>query len=443
MKLRLSYFGWMVTRHLVERGQLRMGISPLNDLLLDLWTGTLVNVRQNEVTQQLLADGLVEVVDAGASQAQTLLRYQRNPFEHLTKIIYEYTTLCNYDCAHCYNTRVPRQTEAQPELLAQAAETFLQMGIRRFDFVGGEVSRYGNGWLDLVRDIRAKGDDIIISLFTNGWWLEKKQFQAAGRQYADGWEYLADLKANGVSHVAFSLDGPDTLHDHSRKQPGLHQRIMAGLRQVRQAGLEARVSLLIRPEWSNDLVVEFLAEPASIIYDLPPDMEANERALHLSLDPTDTMSNFIDIGNGAGDETLQIPFLDGNHDNLYCRQFFRLSPSLTIKANGELATCRLSSVGEGYGNLHDRRSVDILNHFDDTFIYQLHAERRLNEYLPLVDRTLFGEAFSHICTLRSIVTLLACKMHEEGVDFVDSESVARINRQVALLTGHIPREKTR
>jgi MoaA/NifB/PqqE/SkfB family radical SAM enzyme len=442
MKLRLSYFGWMVAQHLAEHGHLRTGISPRDDLLLDLWTGALIDFSQNNLTQQLLADGLVEVVDKGISQEKTLLRCQRNPFEHLTKIIFEYTTLCNYDCAHCYNTRVPRQTEARPELLAQAADTFLQMGIRRFDFVGGEVSRYGDGWLDLTRNIRAKGDDIIISLFTNGWWLEKNNFQAAGRQYVDSWEYLADLKASGVSHVAFSLDGPATLHDRSRNQPGLHQRVMDGLRQVRQAGLEARVSLLIRPEWSNELVEEFLAEPASIIYDLPTGTSANERALHLSLEPTNSISNFIDIGNGAGDETLQIPFLYGNHSKLYCRQFFRLSPSLTIKANGELATCRLSSVGEGYGNLHDRRLVDILNHFDDAFIYQLHAERRLDEYLPLVDRALFGESFSHLCTLRSIVTLLARKMHEEGVDFSDNKSVDRINRQVALLTGHTPRGKT-
>jgi sulfatase maturation enzyme AslB (radical SAM superfamily) len=441
MKLRLSYFGWMVARHLIKHGQLRMGINPRNDLLLDLWTGTIADFIQNNVTHQLLADGLVEIVDEGISQEQTLLRYQRNPFENLTKIIFEYTTLCNYDCAHCYNTRVPHQTETRPELLSQAAEIFLQMGIRRFDFVGGEVSRYGDGWLDLTRNIRARGDDIIISLFTNGWWLEQNNFQAADRQYADSWEYLADLKASGVSHVAFSLDGPAALHDLSRKQPGLHQRIMDGLRQVRQAGLEARVSLLIRPEWSSELVEEFLAEPASIMYDLPSRMSANERALHLSLDPSNAISNFIDIGNGAGDETFQIPFLDGNHSNLYCRQFFRLSPSLTIKANGELATCRLSSVGEGYGNLQDRRLVDILNHFDDAFIYQLHAERRLDEYLPLVDRALFGEAFSHLCTLRSIVTLLARKMHEQGVDFTDSKGIERINRQVAFLTGHIPREK--
>lgn len=437
MKMRLSYFGWMVARHLVDTGQLRLGINPSSDLLLDLWTGIIAPAGQRPAEQELLAEGLIELVDAPADKDHISLRYQRNPFEHLTKIIFEYTTLCNFNCAHCYNTRVPRLTEAEPELLVQAAETFLRMGIRRFDFIGGEVSRYGNGWLELARQIRTRGDDIVISLYTNGWWLEQSHFKAAGREYADTWEYLADLKANGVSHVVFSLDGQGELHDVSRHHPGLYRRIMSGLAQVRQAGLEPRVSLLIRPEWTDSQVEQFLAEAATIIYRLDPLSPTHKRALHLSLDPTNAISHFIDIGNGAKDETLQFPILDKRKHALYCRNFYRLSPSLTIKANGELATCRLSSAGEGYGNLHEKRLVDILNHFDDAFVYKLHAERRLEEYLPLVDQSLFGESFTHLCTLRSIVTLLARKMHEQSVEFSDLAGIQRINQEVALLTGHL------
>lgn len=437
MKLRLSYFGWMVTRQLVDTGQLHLGISPKYDLLLDLWTGLFASVGENQAEKQLLADGLIELVDDSIGKDQTSLHYNRNPFEHLTKIIFEFTTLCNFNCAHCYNARIPRLTEAQPELLAQAADTFLQMGIRRFDFIGGEVSRYGDGWLDTTKYIRARRDDIIISLYTNGWWLGQSHFQAAGKEYVDTWEYLADLKSNGVSHVVFSLDGAGELHDASRHQPGLYRRVMTGLSLVRQAGLEPRVSLLIRPEWTDSQVEQFLAEPATLIYQLDLLTPAYKRALHLSLDPTNAISHFIDIGNGANDETLQFPILKERQHALHCRNFYRLSPSLTIKANGELATCRLSSAGEGYGNLHEKRLVDLLNHFDEAFVYQLHAERRLEEYLPLVDRTLFGEAFTHLCTLRSIVTLLARKMQEQAVDFSDQEGVRRLNHEVALLTGHV------
>lgn len=125
---------------------------------------------------------------------------------------------------------------------------------------------------------------------------------------------------------------------------------------------------------------------------------------------------------------------------MYCRNFYRLSPSLTIKANGELATCRLSQAGEGYGNLHQQPLIEILNRFDKSFVYKLHAGRQLEKYLPLLDRSLFGSAFTHLCSLRSIVTLLARKMHEQSILFDDVLEVERINREVAVLTGHLPKK---
>ena len=196
---------------------------------------------------------------------------------------------------------------------------------------------------------------------------------------------------------------------------------------------------MIRPEWTAEQVELFLAESATIIYDLDPLTPARKRALRLSLDPTNALSSFIDIGNGAGDDTVQFPILDECEHALYCRNFYRLNPSLTIKANGELATCRLSQAGEGYGNLHRQTLVETLNHFDEAFVYQLHADRKLENYLLLVDRSLFGSAFTHLCSLRSIVTLLARRMHEQSVSFEDASSVQRINREVAVLTGHIPK----
>jgi MoaA/NifB/PqqE/SkfB family radical SAM enzyme len=436
MNLHLSYYGWMVTRHLVKSGLLRLGNSLENDLLLDLWTGTTALYVDSPLHKSMLAEGLVELVDESVGRDEVQLRYARNPFEHLEKVIFEFTSYCNFNCDHCYNAQIPRVTESNPQLLAEAADTFIRMGIRRFDLIGGEVSLYGNGWLDVVGHIRSRGEDINISLYTNGWWLERENFQAAGQFYASDQVYFTKLKRHGVNYVTFSLDGQNEEHDQSRHHPGLYQKILRGLERVNQAGLSPRVSLLIRPEWTDEQMMSFLAEPATIIYNLDPQTPARKRALRLSLDPTNAISNFIDIGNGAGDDRMQFPIMDGRDHALYCRNFYRLSPSLTIKANGELATCRLSQAGEGYGNIHQRTLVEILNHFDKAFVYQLHASRQLEEYLPLVDRSLFGSAFTHLCSLRSIVTLLARKMHEQGISPDDASAVQRINREAAVVTGH-------
>ena len=436
MNIRLSNYGWIVTRNLVNTNQLRLGDLPENDLLLDLWTGLYSPYVDSPLHNAMISEHLIELVDESVGREEIQLRYRRNPFEHLEKVIFEFTSYCNFNCDHCYNAQVPRITESNPQLLAEAADTFIHMGIRRFDFVGGEVSRYGDGWMDVVEHIRSWREDIIVSLYTNGWWLEQENFQAAGQPFTSDQAYLAELKRRGINYVTFSLDGQAEEHDLSRHHPGLYQKILRGLERVKQAGLSPRVSLLIRPEWTEEQMMAFLAEPATIIYDLDPQTPVRKRALRLSLDPTNSISSFIDIGNGAGDDRMQFPILKGRDHALYCRNFYRLSPSLTIKANGELATCRLSQAGEGYGNIHQRTLVEILNHFDEAFVYQLHASRQLEQYLPLVDRALFGSAFTHLCSLRSIITLLARKMHEQGISPDDVLAVQRINREVAVLTGH-------
>ena len=437
MNFRLTHYGWMVTRHLANSGQLHLGANPQGDLLLELWTGTNASATDSPIYSELLAEGLIEVIDEAIRQEDTRLRYQRNPFEHITKVIFEFTSYCNFNCEHCFNSHVPRQTETNLDLLKSATKTLMHMGLQRFDFVGGEVSRYGDGWLELVQHIRSLDEGTQISLYTNGWWLEKSDFLAAGKAYPNSLSYLADLKAQGVTHVTFSLDGPGELHDISRGHPGLYQRIMQGLELVKEAGLQPRVSLLLRPEWDDAQVENFLAEPAPIIYDLDPQTPSHKRALRLSLDPFNAISHFIDIGNGAKDERLQFPILEERSHALYCRNFYRLSPSLTIKANGELATCRLATAGEGYGNLHYKSLVEIINHFDEAFVYRLHTERRLEDYLPLMDRRLFGEQFTHLCALRAIVTLLARKMNEQGITPDDSPAIQRINQEVARETGHL------
>ncbi len=437
MNIRLSHYGWMITRHLVNINQLHLGDSPETDLLLDLYTGLIAPHADSWLHNSMCDEGLIELSNDSVGRDDVLLRYRRNPFEHVEKVIFEYTTYCNFNCEHCYNAQVPRMTEANPRLLMVAANSLLRMGIRRFDFVGGEVSRYGNGWLDVVGHIRSHGEDIVISLYTNGWWLKQESFKAAGQPFISTQTYLEELKRRGVSHVVFSLDGQGELHDASRHHTGLYQKILRGMEQVKKTGLAPRVSLLIRPEWTDEEVESFLAEPASVIYDFDPLTPPRKRALRLSLDSTNAISNFIDVGNGAGDDRIQFPIMDERSHTLSCRNFYRLSPSLTIKANGELATCRLSQAGEGYGNLNQQTLVDVLNHFDEAFVYQLHANHQLEKYMPLVDRSLFGSAFTHLCSLRAIVTMLARKMHEQSITFEDISAIQRINHEVAVLTGHL------
>ena len=60
MYFRLTHYGWMVTRHLANSGQLHLGANPQSDLLLELWTGTHVPAIDTSIYSELLADGLIE-----------------------------------------------------------------------------------------------------------------------------------------------------------------------------------------------------------------------------------------------------------------------------------------------------------------------------------------------------------------------------------------------
>jgi sulfatase maturation enzyme AslB (radical SAM superfamily) len=403
-------------------------------LLADLLT-ELVAPGDSPAARRLISRGMAEPVAEGVDREAVALRYRRNPLEHVGRVVFEHTSRCNFSCGHCYNARVEPVTEENPEVLARAVDLLVPMGIRRFDFIGGEVTRYGEGWLELAGHIRDRCSSAMVAIYTNGWWLGQQSFDAAGRRYPDTHAYLKELRRHGVTHVTFSLDGRGRDHDRSRSHPGLYRRILDGIGVVREHGLTPRVSLLLSSDQEMEEYVQFLAELADRIYDLPEGLTPLARAERLGNDPTNTISSVIDIGNGARRGTPRFR-LDEDHARLYCKGFFRPAHALTIKASGEVALCRVSRAGEGYGNIHERDLLEILNSLQQAFVFRLHAERRLGEYRRYVDRSIFGEAFAHMCTLRAILTMIARRVEEQGLAPSDTEAVRRINLEVARYTGH-------
>ncbi len=381
--------------------------------------------------RDLMARAWVEAVEEPVDEAAIALRYRRNPLENVIKVVVEFTTCCNLSCEHCYNAGVGLRTENDLAALDAATAVFADMAIPNYSFTGGEVSKFGSGWLGLARSIRARGAQ-TISVLSNGWFLGEKDFEAAGRRYRDDRAYLDDLRDHGVSHVVFSIDGPEAVHDRSRGSPGLYARVVGGLGRVREASLEPRLSLLARSGPKDEL--------ARLVLDLAPLLygQSDGAMERFCADETNIVSNFIDIGNGARKGGGIGYSLDAfPAEILRCKAFYRPYPHLTLKANGELSTCRIAQGGEGYGNFHLRPMVDILNHMQDAFIYRLHAEGRIADYLPLVDPEVFGTTCIHPCSLRAFTTMVAQRMHEAGVEAGDGEAVARINREVAAITGHL------
>ena len=438
MQFILSHYGHRYVCHLVRERSLDDALRRDDDrLLCELLAHGAVPCEGNDALAPLVARGLVERVADDVSLDAVRLRYARNPLEHMSRVVFEYTTVCNLDCEHCRNTNLEATAEAKPEALARVVDAVIPLGITRFDFIGGEVTLFGKGWLDVVEHARSQGAT-HASVMTSGWFVGERDFWAAGRRYADDAAYFAELRARGLTHVVFSLDGPEEVHDRTRKTPGLYRRVIESFDRVRAAGLEPRVSVIVGLGVSSRVALEWIASISERIYGAASD---DDLAIgRLFRDESNYVSNLIDVGGvvklrrSRGDSRALLS------DDLRCKNFFRPMPTLRIKATGEVSLCPLVEAGDGYGNVHERDIIDVLNHLHEAFVYRLHAEDRIGEYRRFVDATLFGGSLDHLCSARTAVNMIARAMHERGVSHDDVDAIRAINREVAEKLGAQPRE---
>jgi MoaA/NifB/PqqE/SkfB family radical SAM enzyme len=432
MNLILTNFGHrFITEKIKFLNQEQLDNNALTRLLCQVLKEKTIPISSVSDYEEIVNDGYLGVIDQ-IDVAAIDFRYKTNPLENVSRIIFEFTTQCNFNCAHCRNGSMEKQTETNIDKLKSITDTFHLLNIKRFDFIGGEVSRYGNGWLKLASHINRNGDN-TVTLYTNGWWLEAADFEAAGKFYQNDQEYLSDLKQNGVTHVLFSIDGHEECHDQSRKQIGLYQKILASFDRIKQNGIKPRISALIHDVLEMDTVVSFV-DIATRIYDLPADMDVKAKMNTLIKDPTNQFSHFIDIGNGAKLRTNRNKIADIPLHLLRCKAFYRPSPSLIIMANGNLSVCPLLDAGQSYGNIHEQDFMDILNNFQDSFAYKLHAGNEISTCLKYLDQDVFGNHFDHLCTIRAIVTLLAKEIN--SAQPVTPEILLEINRKIAHCSGH-------
>lgn len=388
---------------------------------------------------ELATRGLVEhatEIDPEAAQK----RYDRNPLEHVSRVVFEYTTLCNLDCVHCRNHNLEARADADPAALRRVVDAALPIGVDRFDFIGGEVTLYGKGWLDLVSYARERGG-AHASVITSGWFLGERDFLAAGKRYRDDHEYLEDLRARGLTHVVMSLDGPEEVHDRCRQVPGLYQRVIAGIEKTRAAGLIPRVSVVIGLGVSPAEGLAWIGKLARLVYG--DGLDERAAASRLVADESNYVSNLIDIGGVVQLRRSRADLAAFSDDELRCKNFFRPSPTMRIKATGEISLCPLVEGGDGYGNVRERHPIELWNRLHEALPYRLHAERRLGEARRFVDPEVFDGRLGHVCSARVALNMIAVAMERGRVSPDDRAAIRAINLEVAEKMGLYPREIAR
>lgn len=138
------------------------------------------------------------------------------------------TARCNLDCKFCSVQVQPvthRGTELDIRTLERLFVEFDQLGVRVIRLVGGEpfVRRDIGEIIALAGQFR-----FSTTILTNGTVMKRQHVLLA--------------KASRVSHIAFSVDGPNApLHDESRGKPKSFDRVVALMKECREASLPHRM----------------------------------------------------------------------------------------------------------------------------------------------------------------------------------------------------------
>ncbi len=128
-----------------------------------------------------------------------LMRVPRIPFI----CIWEITRACNLRCIHCENFGGTKgKQELSFEEMLTVVKSLKQLGCKVVDITGGEPLMHPK-WHELAKCL--SDSNIRCALITNGLSFNEHALRAA-------------LDA-GVETVAFSLDGPEPIHDMIRKLP--------------------------------------------------------------------------------------------------------------------------------------------------------------------------------------------------------------------------------
>lgn len=137
------------------------------------------------------------------------------------------TDRCNYKCVYCRTGELGAQ---YPELgideYLRLIKLFVGLGIEKVRLTGGEPL-LRRGLLDLIKELAKlrtlKGQPLDLALTTNGHLLD---------------QLAAPLKAAGLHRVTVSMDAVDAAtFERITRVPGSFDKVLAGVRAAREAGL--------------------------------------------------------------------------------------------------------------------------------------------------------------------------------------------------------------
>jgi GTP 3',8-cyclase len=158
------------------------------------------------------------------------------------------TDNCNYKCVYCRTGEVGAQyPELAIEEYLRLIRLFVGLGITKVRLTGGEPL-LRRGVVELVKELALlrtlTGDPLDLALTTNGHLLDT---------------LAAPLKAAGLNRVTVSMDAVDApTFERITRVPGSYQKVLAGIRAARAAGLTPlKINCVLLRRFNDDQIEGF------------------------------------------------------------------------------------------------------------------------------------------------------------------------------------------
>ncbi len=149
----------------------------------------------------------------------------------LDSVVWELTLRCCFRCAYCGSKAgEPRENELTTAECLSAAAQLAELGCRRVNLLGGEVFLRPD-WREITAALVRLGMKVCI--ITSGFVL--------------GEGILEELAGLGIESVAVSLDGPERVHDRSRRE-GSYRRALEAISALARRGIPVSVISALRAD---------------------------------------------------------------------------------------------------------------------------------------------------------------------------------------------------
>ena len=153
---------------------------------------------------------------------------------------------CNFRCRYCMPAEglpwLPKEDTLTADEIERLVRVFVGLGVRAVKFTGGEPTVRPD-LTDLVRRVRALGDDLDLSLTTNGYLLER---------------LAGPLRTAGLNRVTVSCDSLLAHRFAEMTRRDALDRVTAGLRAATAAGFAPiKLNCVVIRGSNDDEVVDF------------------------------------------------------------------------------------------------------------------------------------------------------------------------------------------